>query len=237
MSDISKMLFDERSAIWRFSGRCALRDHLFSAVCAGDIAEVNRAMPAYIFHLMEMIGEDYTYASSVIQYLWIQLGSKVHATEKFYGNEVYAYQQPYYDKLSLAGSVADLLGLYQTQIIEFTNAIAERGVESKYRPLTKRCKEYIKNNLYSELSIQQIADEMHFSRSYVSHVFKEDTGMALDAYIRQEKVTEAKKLLSSNMPMQNIALLLCYASQSHFSQVFKKETGMTPKQFRAQERT
>lgn len=53
------------------------------------------------------------------------------------------------------------------------------------------------------------------------------------AYIREQKIDEAKRLLRQNeKSILQISELLCFSSQAHFQNVFKKEVGKTPLQYR-----
>lgn len=72
------------------------------------------------------------------------------------------------------------------------------------------------------------------SCSYLCTHFKQETGMTISAYVQQEKVREAKRLLKgSSYSIVEISEALAFSSQSYFCAVFKKITGMTPESYRS----
>lgn len=71
------------------------------------------------------------------------------------------------------------------------------------------------------------------SASYLSRLFKKETGVSVSTYIRDRKIDMAKNLLRfSDASMIDIANRLAFSSQSHFIQQFKESVGMTPKKYR-----
>lgn len=71
------------------------------------------------------------------------------------------------------------------------------------------------------------------STSYLSRLFKKETGISVSDYIRRQKIDMAKNLLKySEYSMIEIANRLSFSSQSHFIQQFREIVGMTPKKYR-----
>ena len=71
------------------------------------------------------------------------------------------------------------------------------------------------------------------SASYLSRLFKKETGDSVSAYIRLQKIEKAKNLLRySDYSIIDIANRLSFSSQSHFIQQFRELTGITPKKYR-----
>lgn len=101
-----------------------------------------------------------------------------------------------------------------------------------------RVKKHIKDHLSSKnLSRNSIAEEIHMNPDYISHLFHKLSGQHLSTYISNERIYEAKKLLlTSNIPLQEVAIRSGYSNTSYFHKQFKKATGLTPQQFRKQER-
>ena len=87
----------------------------------------------------------------------------------------------------------------------------------------------------------EIGDEHYYceklkvSPRTLSRAVKFVTGQSLSKHITNQKVTRAKKTISSmsiNTPMVVIAEQLGYSSLPSFSRFFKTHTGLTPKQFK-----
>ena len=92
---------------------------------------------------------------------------------------------------------------------------------------------YIKRNCAEKLSLDSLAREVFLSKSYLSSIFKKETGMSLTAYITKVRVEKSKKLLlGDNASLALISGQCGFKDQSYFTKVFKKETGVSPKRFR-----
>ena len=95
------------------------------------------------------------------------------------------------------------------------------------------CKEYIYSHIKERITIEDLADELGVSASYLSRLFKKETGESVSAYIRKQRIEMAKNMLRySDYSMIEIANRLAFSSQSHFIQQFREVVGMTPKKYR-----
>lgn len=95
------------------------------------------------------------------------------------------------------------------------------------------CKEYIYSHIKERITIEELAETLGVSASYLSCLFKKETGDSVSAYIRRQKIEMAQNLLRySDYSLIDIANRLSFSSQSHFIQQFRELTGMTPKRYR-----
>lgn len=96
-----------------------------------------------------------------------------------------------------------------------------------------RCITFIKNHTNEPLTVDDVAEHINRSRSYLMRRFKAETGMQVNAYITDCKMSEACDLLMySHTPLSEISAYLGFSSQSYFQNVFKKQFGITPMQYR-----
>ena len=94
---------------------------------------------------------------------------------------------------------------------------------------------YIQRHTNRPITIEQVAEHIHRSPSYLMKRFREETGQSVGAYITRCKMEEAEDLLIySSQSLAEISAYLGYSSQSYFQNVFKKHFGMTPLQYRTQ---
>ncbi len=92
---------------------------------------------------------------------------------------------------------------------------------------------FIKKNLYNMLCTENVAAEVCLSKEYFIRIFKRETGLSPLQYINNKKIERAQLMLvTSNMPVKNIAYTLAYNDYSYFIRLFRKTTGMTPTEFR-----
>ncbi|MBH0230694.1 AraC family transcriptional regulator [Halobacillus yeomjeoni] len=105
--------------------------------------------------------------------------------------------------------------------------------DTYYSPHVERAQRYILNNLTEELTLKDIAADLNVHPNYLSGIFTKETGISISQFINEQRVNEAKELLSiTDYSLMEISILLGYNSQSYFTRVFKKHTGIGPKEFR-----
>ena len=94
-------------------------------------------------------------------------------------------------------------------------------------------KEFIKDNLHNELHREEIAKYVYLSPSYLSRIFKIETGVSLSKYIVEKRIDVAKEMLEfSSEKISEIAMNVGYSNFSYFAKSFKKQEGMSPQEFR-----
>lgn len=102
------------------------------------------------------------------------------------------------------------------------------------RELVKKVEEYIDANLGEEISPASIAQALHFTPSYMMHVFKDLTDMSLMEIVRKKRIEKSKGLLiNTELKISGISTRVGITNAQHFSSLFKKYTSMTPKEYRA----
>ncbi len=90
-----------------------------------------------------------------------------------------------------------------------------------------------KKYMEPDLSVEMICDNLGKSRSYLSRMFKENTGMNLLDYLHTTRLTEAKKLLNeTDLGISEIASKVGYYSGWTLARVFKRYEGITPTAYR-----
>lgn len=91
----------------------------------------------------------------------------------------------------------------------------------------------IRKHLDSPLNIQQLAEDACMSKDHFIRIFKSETGETPNVYITSRKMEKAELLLvTSDMPIKNIADSLGYDDNSYFIRIFKKHAGITPQKYR-----
>ena len=97
--------------------------------------------------------------------------------------------------------------------------------------------EYIRRNYFRKISLDDIAQHVHFSKTYLSRIFKEDTGENISSYINKVRVDRARLLLADqDLSLVDVAALTGFEDQSYFTKVFKAVTGQTPKKYKESRR-
>jgi len=122
--------------------------------------------------------------------------------------------------------------LEKEHLIEFVSLVKEHNA-SQYSKHVCDVISYIGNNLNEELNLSILARISGHNPSYLSSVFRKETGVCLSDYIMNRRIEDAKSLLChTENSISAIANYYQFSSQSHFTQKFSKLTGMTPLVYR-----
>ncbi len=100
--------------------------------------------------------------------------------------------------------------------------------------LVDKVQEFVARNYATAFTREEIAAAVGVTPTYVSRVFRQQTGMALWDYVNGYRVARARELLEhSDLTVTEIAFTVGFNDSSYFSRVFRKETGLSPAAYRA----
>ena len=84
-----------------------------------------------------------------------------------------------------------------------------------------------------EMGLSFVASKIFVNDSYLSRVFKQETGQALTSYVMKKRIDESIRLLNtSDLKVYEIAERIGITNAHYFSISFKKQMGMTVKQYK-----
>ena len=85
----------------------------------------------------------------------------------------------------------------------------------------------------TDISLEQIADRVFLSPSYLSYYFKKETGKNFVKYLTVYRLEKAKELLrTTDIKVVTISEMVGYLNSSYFCLLFKNYTGTTPIKYR-----
>jgi len=87
--------------------------------------------------------------------------------------------------------------------------------------------EEIDNYRYLDSKVTDIAGKMNYSESYLTHLFKTETGVSLKGYLLLRRFEYVWQKLSAGEKMTTAILEAGFASPSHFSDTCRKLTGIS----------
>ncbi|MBQ8685473.1 MAG: helix-turn-helix transcriptional regulator [Clostridia bacterium] len=204
-------------------------DRPFFGACYAGVSE-------YVFPVIER--EKYYGFISVTSYRSQEEPPQIRAIEKSDIHETYKKtlrtdipSEPYI-KAILSPLVNSLkLLTYYIEPNELENA--QHNHDYLYQTLLQ----YISENYFRPLTLETIAEELHYSASYLSHVFKERNKPSIMQYVKQLKIQKAKELLrNTEKSVIEISELLGFMDSNYFTAVFKKATGKSPRSFRNEQK-
>jgi len=96
---------------------------------------------------------------------------------------------------------------------------------------------YVETHILELKSIQAIAAELNYNATYLSHAFKQRTGMTLQRYINHKKIEKALELLGyGHLSISQVAEMLGYETIQSFSKAFSRIMGYPPSRYVAEQR-
>lgn len=139
----------------------------------------------------------------------------------------------YIRKLDDISTQEEVHRLHDEMVMDYAEKMRKYACSDTNSKHINSCKEYIYSHIKERITIEDLADVLGVSASYLSRLFKKEVGISVSAYIRKQKIDMAKNLLRfSDYSMIDIANRLSFSSQSHFIQQFREVEGITPKKYR-----
>lgn len=108
------------------------------------------------------------------------------------------------------------------------NALLESGRHKKVQEITA----YICRNYRKQFSLDNLAEYFFISKSYLSRIFKDVTGVTITEYTNIQRIKYAKGLLENkHCNITRLASDAGFDSITYFERIFKKYTGLSPLEY------
>lgn len=135
-------------------------------------------------------------------------------------------------KRLIEGSSVDSL---EKNMLSFAELILDRMAcdTSCQGNLIHTIKNYIAQHYREELTLEGLASIVYLSPTYLSKLFKRETGENLSTYMQNVRIDAAKTLLRTTpLKTYEVAERVGISDPVYFSRIFKKVVGVKPKDFR-----
>lgn len=121
-----------------------------------------------------------------------------------------------------------LLKNFATLIKQNTEGADERNLR-----LVQSIQSYIDKNYAKDVSMDELTERFHVSRTYISRLLKKYSGQSFLEYLTDVRFKHVEELIASNKYKQyEIAELVGFKDFGYYIKVFKKRYGITPNEFR-----
>lgn len=135
-------------------------------------------------------------------------------------------------KIELQTSEKGISMLIKEMARKYTLLVKNRSLQG-YSPLVRKVLIHIDMDLASDLTLNTQAKLLDVNPSYLSTVFKKETGSTLTEYVTSKRINHALFLLNSTkMQIQTIAQYCGIPDICYFTKIFKKHIGKTPTEYR-----
>ncbi len=129
-------------------------------------------------------------------------------------------------------SVSDANKLLQEMIRKYCLLVKKHSMKN-YSLLIQKVLTIIDADLTADLGLKRLAEILNVNASYLSALFKKETGRTLTEYVTKKRIDHAAFLLrSTSLQIQTVAQHCGVFDVNYFAKIFKKQTGKSPKEYR-----
>lgn len=138
----------------------------------------------------------------------------------------------YAKEIEKVRSVNDAAALLQDMVRKYCILVKKHSMKN-YSLLIQKVVTIIDADLTADLGLKRLSEIMNVNASYLSALFKKETGKTLTEYVTRKRVDHAAFLLrSTNLQIQTVAQHCGIFDVNYFAKIFKKYTGKSPKEYR-----
>lgn len=113
-------------------------------------------------------------------------------------------------------------------ILDFQEYNISDLAEGKKKYVVEAIKCIVKD-YYKEINIKEVAEKLYITESYLSRLFKKETGYTFVDYLTRYRIKKAIELLKdTTIKIYEVAELVGFKDSRYFSSIFKKYVGITP---------
>ncbi len=120
------------------------------------------------------------------------------------------------------------LSFFMGALAEVQEARKEMGSKA-----VETVKRWIAENYSGHVELNTLANLVFLTPSYLSKLFKHETGLTVTEYIAEVRMKNAKRLLRTEpgMKVHQIGAEVGYPDPAYFNKLFKKMVGVTPNEY------
>ena len=223
---------DERVSPEGFAPVNEAMDRLITAIGSGDLQETEKRLQ----ELFDLQKQNHIPAEILkSQAMTINAGcGRLHAEHKLAPDNIYQKEVAFYQSVTACRSLEEYKRLLAPVVLETCRQL--QASAEKDDPVFL-AKEYIQRNYVRDINLNDIAEQIHVTPSYLCRLYKESTGSTVMADVNALKIDRAKYLLRQpGETVQSAALAIGMEDAAYFSHFFKKHVGMSPRKFQQQDR-
>lgn len=91
---------------------------------------------------------------------------------------------------------------------------------------------YINNNLYKQITINELSDLFNYNKDYIMRTFKKEINMTIIQYINSKRIYLSLDGVKSNMSILRVSLDCGFSSQEYFCEIFHSIIGVSPSKYK-----
>ena len=203
----------------------------------GDVEMFNRSLAETYRGEVGQLAKNQVRQAKNIAICVIALASRAAISGGMIPEEAFSMVDGYIMKIEDMNNAVKIDSMMRQAEYEFAECVVEihknQQKNEQKNELVEWTKNYIYQNLHSDIVIGEIGQKIGVNTSYLSDLFHKVEGTTIQQYICKEKIRLAENMLRySDYEVKEIASYLSFCSQSYFGNIFRQQTGMTPARYR-----
>ena len=147
--------------------------------------------------------------------------------------EAYRISGYYIQRCEPLQSAPSILRHRNRAIEELTTRVSTMRHSLGMSNYTAKCKDYVRKHYREKIYLEVVAEGLGISPTYLSRLFRKETGVTFQEFVNQVRVSRAADLLAyTDMDLDEIAVYVHFPSQSYFGKMFRRYRNITPKGYR-----
>lgn len=135
------------------------------------------------------------------------------------------------DRLYTCQNIMEILEVTEENIREYEKFLERSMNESRNE--VAAVKNYIYQHYGEDLNLEMLAEKVYLSSGYLSFIFKKETGMNLNRFIKVFRMEKATELLrNTNMKVAQVSEKVGFSNVSYFCRSFREYYGSSPESYR-----
>lgn len=195
-----------------------------SLIRAGDFNEMCSSFLFYsLFPAQETIGPDVHLAGSSYS-VFGELFHKIYME--------YTGRQKGHCELVRAYIIELIIKLFRK-----LDSSAEGRISPRQKEAVENALSYLRESFHTHITLDELATRIFLSKDYLNRIFREATGLPVNAFLQKLRVEEACRLLTTtNRTVVDIASACGFSDSKSFYSTFKKIMHTTPGEYRERNR-
>ena len=194
--------------------------------------DISRKDVKQLWHHFECLKEKYQensqFSAMYIKFVFSNVIQELFQEEQFRGERRLEKE---IERLYSCNTMSEILEVSTENIQRYEEFINRSMSDS--RDEVAMVKNYIYQHYDEDLSLEMLAEKVFLSSGYLSFIFKKETGMNLNRFIRVLRMEKAKELLcSTNMKVAQVSEKVGFANVSYFCRSFREYYGSSPESYR-----
>ena len=201
---------------------------LYEAMREGNYTQAVHALEKYIKHLKE-----YYIPQREVEDILDNILERFVLDYSIYLENDKEQLETIMDKYNKSTLIDEYYSLINELIYIICTSSMGQVRDKNYRKEIVEIMDYVEGHIGEKITLSAIASHINMNESYISRLFKHETGLNIINYINIRKMEKAKELLSEkDMIVKDVAYALGFEEQSYFNRMFNKYFGVNPKEYK-----